>query len=125
MKARTLIETAFRDIPDIYSGFILMRYVIYDAALKGEKRHRNGRPCRKDFPVTLAAKYFTVKWLAEYTLHPSSLPTIAEIHSMRRDCVLAASFSADNVGALYAWALSVPDGFWALDYAALMAEVQS
>lgn len=121
MKARTLIETAFRDIPDIYSGFSLMRDVIYDAALEGEKRHRAGRAdSPRNFPATLAAKYFTVKWLAEYTLNPSRLPSIAEVHRMRQDCVLAASFAADNVGALYAWALAIPEEFHTLNYAEMM-----
>lgn len=125
MKARTLIETAFRDIPDIYSGFDLMRDVIQAAALEGERRHRAVRSdSPKAFPASLAAKYFTVKWLAEYTLHPSRLPKIAEIHRMRKDCVLSASFAADNAGALYSWALSVPAEFWALDYAKMM-QVQS
>ena len=122
MTPRKLIETAFRDIPDIYSGFSLVRDAIQRAALEGEKSHRRSRyDTPKSFPASLAAKYFTVKWLAEYTLHPSRLPEIAEIHRMRQDCVLAASFSADNAGALYAWALSVPDEFWALDYAKMMA----
>ena len=121
MKARTLIDTAFRDIPDIYSGFNLMRDVIQSAALEGEKRHRNSRSdSPRNFPASLAAKYFTVKWLAEYTLQPSRLPSIADIHRMRHDCVLAASFSADNVGVLYAWAMAVPAEFWELDYAKLM-----
>lgn len=125
MTTRTIIETAFRDIPDIYSGFSLARDLIYRAALEGEKRHRNSRSdSPRNFPASLAAKYFTVKWLAEYTIHPSRLPSISDIHRMRQDCILSASFSADNVGALYSWAMSVPAEFWELDYAKMM-EAQS
>lgn len=119
MKARTLIETAFRDIPDIYSGFSLARDIIYREALAGEKQHRNGRQSPRDFPATLAAKYFTVKWLAGYASGRDAMPTIANVHRMRRDCVLSASFAADYPE-FAEWAKSVPAEFWALDYVELM-----
>ena len=118
MTTRTVISAAYDSIPD---GFNTARDRIYRAALDSERAHRKGRfGTPRDFPASLAAKYFTVKWLAEYTRRPSRLPTIAEIHRLRPDVVLAASFAADNTGALYAWAVSVPAEFWALDYADLM-----
>ena len=121
MTTRTVISAAYDSIPDIPDGFNTARDRIYRAALDSERAHRKGRfGTPRDFPASLAAKYFTVKWLAEYTRRPSRLPTIAEIHRLRPDVVLAASFAADNVGTLHAWAMAVPAEFWALDYAEMM-----
>lgn len=120
MKNRTIIETAFRDIPDIYSGFSLMRDLIYQSALEGEKRHRPGRPSPRNFPASVAAKYFVVKWLAGYASGRDKLPTIADVHSLRPDVVLSASFAADYTQTLGAWANSIPAAFWEIDYAELM-----
>jgi len=119
-KQRRIIKNAFRSIPDIYDGFRLVSDKVYDLALEGEKRHRSGRSV-KGFPAPLAAKYFTVKWIAGYASGRDAMPEIRDIHRLHPDCVLAASYAADYIQ-LSEWARSVPAYFWALDYASLMAD---
>jgi len=120
MSARSVIETAFRYIPDIYDGFNLVCNNIYREALEGEKRHRSGRQSPKSFPASLAAKYFTVKWLAGYVSGRDQIPTIADVHRMRKDCILAASYAEFYREQLTQWAKSIPAEFWDIDYAELM-----
>ncbi len=123
MKPRTLIEACFRDIPDVYDGFNLARDNVYRLALEGERKHRSGRSTTtpQDFTASLAAKYFTVKWLAEYASNRSNLPTIADVHRLRPDVVLAASYAAYYPETLGPWARAIPAEFWSLDYAVLMS----
>ena len=119
-KQRRIIEDAFRSIPDIYDGFQLVSDNVYELSLEGEKRHRSGRSI-KGFPATLAAKYFTVKLIAGYASGRDAMPEIRDIHRLRQDCVLAASYAADYIQ-LAEWARSVPADFWVLDCASLMAD---
>ena len=74
----------------------------YGEALAGEKRHRRGgfakyHPGAASAPA--CAELFVARWLAEYALHPDTVPTLADMLRTRLDVVLCAAI-AQRDGAL-------------------------
>lgn len=116
---RNIITAAFASIPEVYDGIRLISEVLQHACLESEKQHRQGRSVH-GFPATLAAKYFAARWLAKYASGRTRMPEVREVHRLRRECVLAASYAAD-FPEFKAWADSLPPEFWKLDYAEMMA----
>jgi hypothetical protein len=117
-KQRNIIAAAFASIPEVYDGFRLISEILRCDCLESEKQHRQGRSV-PGFPATLAAKYFAARWLAKYASGRARLPEIREVHRLRPECVLAASYAAD-FPEFKAWADSLPVEFWELDYAEMM-----
>lgn len=117
-KQRNIITAAFASIPEMYDGFRPISEILRRACLESEKQHRQGRSV-SGFPATLAAKYFAAQWLAKYASARARLPEIREVHRLRPECVLAASFAAD-FPEFKVWADSLPAEFWELDYAMMM-----
>ena len=117
-KQRRAIDAAYDTAPAIYDGFKLATERLFDLALASEKQYRKGRTIT-GFSASSAARYFAVKWLAEYASGRSRLPELAEIHRLRPDVVLAASYAA-AYPEFKAWADSIPAEFWDLDYAQMM-----
>jgi hypothetical protein len=118
-KQRNIIMAAFASIPEVYAGFRLISEVLRRACLESEKQHRRGYYGKPGMPATLAAKYFAARWLAEYGSGRAPLPELRRLHSLRTECMLAASYAAD-FPEFKSWADSLPAEFWELDYAEMM-----
>lgn len=117
-----IIETAYRTLPECFRGFGEDKHRLYEKCLASEREHRSGRPAPRGFSANLAARYFAVKWLREYSLGVDKLPTIADYLHLREECYFAAAMSVEHAGVLQPWAASVPAEFDALDYAKLMED---
>ena len=68
----------------------------YDLALESEKRYRRGdfrKYHRGAASAPACAELHVVRWLAEYALHPDSIPTLADTLSLRSDVVQCAAIA--------------------------------
>ena len=132
-KQRRLIRAVFDTVPEVESSFRTARGTVYALALASERQHRRpvftsygrmGHPPAPGFSADTAARYFTVKWLADYAKPGAKLPDIGAVMSIRSECYTAAAWVALEPGTLRAWSLTIPKEFFALDYAELMKGTQ-
>lgn len=98
---------------------------LFHIALAGEREHRRFCPdgITPGLSATDGAKYFCVKFLAEYALTPKHKPELRDYLSIRPDAFLAAALT-ENYGHEIRSAFSALrfqwDEFEKIDYAELM-----
>jgi hypothetical protein len=119
-KQIAIIRTAFDSLPTIEHGWSNLIENLYDKALAGEKRHRGHNGRQYKLSAADAARLFSVKWLAEYTIDNRRLG-IEHVLTMREDCVYAAAIAAAYPALLKTWVKTLNPEFHQLDYAALVA----
>ncbi len=118
-RAIQIIRRAFDTAPVIHSGFReLIGDTLFQECEAAERQHRRQR--LECISVSVAAKYFAVKYLREYVLRTDKIPTIKDYLHIRRECFTAASIVLNYGAELDAWVKSIPDEFDAIDYARMM-----
>lgn len=119
-QANKIVATLFRDIPDIYQGFGLMRDKLYNLELQAEKDHRSNRPSPKGFSTADAARYFTVQHLYDGA---TASYTIESVIDIRYEAILGVAFAKRYSEELASWMEAVRQSEFAqVDYAELMKD---
>lgn len=117
-RAIQIIRRAFDTAPVIHSGFReLIGDTLFQECEAAERQHRRAR---SRLSVSVAAKYFAVKYIRDYLLHGEKMPTVKEYLNIRSECFTAASIVLNYGAELDAWVKSIPDEFDAIDYARMM-----
>lgn len=127
-RARSLIIEAFRNAPEIYSGFRrVIQDTLYDECHAAEKQHRRGHPAVAGFSVALAAQYFAVRYVRDYMLHADKMPNVGDYLHLRHECFTAAAIvrqygfgRGSESKKLQDWIASIPPEFDAIDYPDMM-----
>lgn len=92
-KQKKLINDCFNAIPLVHIQFSDMQTNLYKMQLADEKEHRRGRPSSA-LPVSLAAKYFTVKHLLDGCLSIGRYK-ITDILHIRLVCLYSQAYAIE------------------------------
>ncbi len=121
-KQAKIINEAFSRLPETYHGFTTCKDLLLAQCTAAEKAHRSGRRAVSGFSVSLAGKYFTVKYLLDAVRFPERMPTAADYLSLRHEIFTAYAIVSEALPQFTGWAEGVPLGFDALDYCEMMGD---
>ena len=115
-----LIREAYDHLPDMRDGFRGVKELLLDMNEKSERHHRKGTP--GGYPgisITLAAKYFVVKYLLEGWRKPNCY-TVDDIINIRNEVLYAQAYAKRFRTELSAWVQQYEWDLDDLDYAKLV-----
>jgi hypothetical protein len=118
------IDKAFNALPQIFHGFQTIGEKLYKMNLEAERQHRKwgNRQAPRGFSANAAARFFTVRHLAEALDKPERY-TVTDILHIRTECLFAQAYATENRAAILdAWDAAGVDraAIMAIDYAELM-----